>query len=134
MEFHTMNPTRLLTSATMLIVSSVRRSAEFYRDKLGFEIDFIHEGRIANQPNYAVVKRDRLEVHFESYEHDHALVSEPKVGCGIYFMVADVDALHSEFQARGVEVKWPPTDQDYGIRDFKVLDCDGYQLLFGSPA
>gem|GEM_PF-4606079 len=116
----------------MLITASVKRSAEYYRDKLGFEIDFIYEGRIPHQPNYAVVRRDGLEVHFESYEHDEIVEQEPRVKCGVYFMVDDVDALHEEFVQREGPVGRAPMDQSYGIRDFKVLDLDGYQLLFGS--
>lgn len=118
--------TLFTSAATMLIANSVKQSAEFYRDKFGFDIDFIYEGHIANQPNYAVVKRDGLEIHFESYEHDQVKVPESRVKCGVYFMVNDVDSLYEEFLQRGVVVKWPPTDQSYGIRDFKVLDCDGY--------
>ena len=117
----------------MLITASVKRSAEFYRDQLGFDIDFIYEGRVANQSNYAVVRRDKLEVHFESYEHDQIEDPEPRVKCGVYLMVDNVDLLHEEFLQRGVIMKWPPTDQSYGIRDFKVLDCDGYQLILGNP-
>ena len=116
----------------MLITASVRRSAEFYHDQFGFEIDFIYEGCITNQPNYSVVKRDNLEIHFESYEHDQVEIFNPKVKCGVYFMVDNVDSLYEEFSGRGVSAQWPPTNQSYGIRDFKVLDCDGYQLLFGS--
>jgi len=116
----------------MLITSSVRKSTEFYQ-KLGFEVDFIYEANISGQPNYAVVKRDGLEVHFESYEHDQLEESQPRVKCGIYFMVDDVDQLHEELLGNQVEIKWPPTNQSYGIRDFKILDPDGFQLLFGSP-
>ncbi|TVR48058.1 MAG: hypothetical protein EA425_14980 [Puniceicoccaceae bacterium] len=128
-----MNQTRFTTSAPMLVTKSVKRSAEFYRDSLGFEIDFIYEGFVSNQPNYAVVRRDGLEVHFESYEHDNVKDPEPRVKCGVYFMVDDVDAFHEELIGRHVAVNYPPTNQSYGIRDFKIFDLDGYQLLFGSP-
>jgi len=122
----------LTSSATMLIASSVRRSAEFYRDKLGFTIDFIYEGHETGQPNHAVVRRDGIEVHFESYEHEGMEIPHCEVKCGVYFTVADVDGIFDEFIDRGAAPLSPPTDQSYGIRDFKIFDPDGYQLVFGA--
>lgn len=116
----------------MLAVEEAKASAHFYRDNLGFSIDFIYEGNIPNQPNYAVVKRDGVEIHFESYEHCRESFSLPDERCGVYIMVDDVDEVHEELLRKGVTPKWPPTDQAHGIRDFKILDLDGYQLLFGS--
>ena len=85
---------------------------------------------------YAMVNRDGIGVHFESYGAYRAEYREdPKVSvkCGAYFLVDDVDALYEEFKSRGLDPIWPPTDQGDGLRDMKVLDLDGYQLLFGTP-
>ena len=127
-----MSKVKLKSGATMLAVAAVKKSAEFYRDKLGFKVDFAYEGNVPNQPNYAVVKRDSVEVHFESYEHCREPEESLREKCGVYIIVEDVDKIYEELLEKGVEAKWPPTDQSYGIRDFKILDCDGYQLLFGT--
>lgn len=131
-----MNKTKFSSAATMLIVEDVRESAEFYRDKLGFVIESIFEGDANNPTRYAIVSRDGISIHFESYERfkqDYHDFENVAVKCGVYFLVYDVDALHDEFKSRGVDIAWPPTTQGYGIRDMKVLDPDGYQLNFGTP-
>ena len=41
-----------------------------------------------------------------------------------------VDALHEEMSEH-TEVRYEPTDQFYGQRDFAIDDPDGYMLVFG---
>lgn len=48
-----------------------------------------------------------------------------------YAWVPDADALHSEFAAKGATIARGICDQEYGCRDFEVLDCNGYRLCFG---
>ena len=48
-----------------------------------------------------------------------------------YVWVDDADALHAEFQAKGVTISREICDQPYGCRDFDVEDCNGYRLCFG---
>jgi len=123
--------TKLTSATTMLIVKDVKSSAEFYRDKLGFKVEFmIEEGT-----PFASVFRDGYKIFLESYssyDRDYEGFEDVAVKCGVYFMVDDVDALHEEFKDRGVEYVWTPQNQEYGNRDMKLLDNNGYQLLFAT--
>jgi len=47
-------------------------------------------------------------------------------------MVADVDAYWARAQAMGAHVLAPIADRNYGLRDFTILDADGFGLRFGS--
>lgn len=40
--------------------------------------------------------------------------------------VADVDAVHAECVARGLEVTWPPTDMPWNVREMHVRHPDGH--------
>jgi uncharacterized glyoxalase superfamily protein PhnB len=51
-----------------------------------------------------------------------------------YFCPDDVDALHAELKDRGVKIIQAPTEQPYGLREFRVQDPDGYILGFGKRA
>ena len=115
----------------MLAVKSAKRSAECYRDLYGFKVVFIFETEEVGHPCYAVVRRGAAEIHFESYKGNEPNPNNPDK-CGVYVMVDDVDRIYDEFKERNIETVWKPTNQDYGIRDFKVFDPDGYQLLFGT--
>ncbi len=48
-----------------------------------------------------------------------------------YVWVPDASALHAEFLAKGATIARGLCDQEYGCRDFDVLDGNGYRLCFG---
>jgi uncharacterized glyoxalase superfamily protein PhnB len=114
-------PTAFRHAAAMLSVADVARSAEHYRDKLGFTI----VGVWPDVP-YAVVNRGGVEIHFRRKAEAHA-------PGGVYIYVANADAVHAELTARGVQPIGEPHDQFYGLRDFGVRDPDGHLLMFSSP-
>ncbi len=123
--------TTLDSATTMLIVKDVKKTAEFYRDRLGFKIEFVVE----EGTPFASVWRDGYKVFFESYpdyNEDYEDFEKVAVKCGVYFMVDDVDLLYEEFRDRGAEFVWTPQNQEYGNRDMKLLDNNGYQLLFAT--
>jgi uncharacterized glyoxalase superfamily protein PhnB len=42
-----------------------------------------------------------------------------------------VEALHAEFLERGAEILNAPVDTEYGLREIRVRDSEGYVLAFG---
>jgi catechol 2,3-dioxygenase-like lactoylglutathione lyase family enzyme len=63
-------------------------------------------------------------------EQVRALVSKGAGGGWLAFGADDVDALHDELVAKGVEITQPPTDMSYG-RDFGLRDPFGNNLRIG---
>ena len=110
-------------AATVLPVEDVITSAEFYRDKLGFEITFLW-----NEPaDYAVLKAgESVSVHLTKGEK-----SDKGDHTAIYIFVHDVDALYQTYLERGIVIHTPIKDQEYGMRDFDIKDPNGYILGFG---
>jgi uncharacterized glyoxalase superfamily protein PhnB len=53
---------------------------------------------------------------------------------GVYVVVDDVDAHHRRAAEHGVEILMPPTDQEYGSRDYLARDLEGNIWSFGSYA
>ncbi|MEU8973511.1 VOC family protein [Streptomyces monashensis] len=53
---------------------------------------------------------------------------------GVYVVVDDVDAHHQRALEHGVEILAPPTDQDYGARDYLARDLEGNIWSFGTYA
>ncbi|WP_236241224.1 VOC family protein [Streptomyces sp. CC228A] len=51
---------------------------------------------------------------------------------GVYVVVEDVDAHHAGAVRHGVEILMPPTDQDYGSRDYMARDAEGNVWSFGT--
>ncbi|MFI2433681.1 VOC family protein [Streptomyces sp. NPDC018693] len=53
---------------------------------------------------------------------------------GVYVVVDDVDAHHRRAVEHGAEILLPPTDQDYGSRDYMARDLEGNIWSFGTYA
>ncbi|WP_299536633.1 VOC family protein [uncultured Streptomyces sp.] len=53
---------------------------------------------------------------------------------GVYVVVDEVDEHHARAVAHGVEILMPPTDQDYGSRDYMARDAEGNVWSFGTYA
>ena len=111
-------------------MEDVRLSADYYRDKLGFEVTYFE----ANPRHYAYASRDDVHVHFACFRdarpRPNAAAAPPDM-FDIYVYVEDVEALRDEFAQRGATLLNEPTDQAYGLREFRVRDPDGYILAFG---
>ncbi|MEU7427277.1 VOC family protein [Streptomyces sp. NPDC040750] len=52
----------------------------------------------------------------------------------VYVVVDDVDAHHRRAVEHGVEILTPPTDQEYGSRDYLARDAEGNIWSFGTYA
>jgi predicted enzyme related to lactoylglutathione lyase len=111
------NPRQFIQGAPVLHVPDVARTAAFYRDVLGFTWDFGDEA-------YAVVWRDNSAIHF---------VKADAVPSGVHLFqwVKDVDSYYREIVGRGATVADEPTDQPYGIREFRLSDVNGVGIVFG---
>ncbi|MER6628707.1 VOC family protein [Streptomyces sp. NPDC000987] len=53
---------------------------------------------------------------------------------GVYVAVDDVDAHHRHAAEHGAEILMPPTDQEYGGRDYMARDVEGNIWSFGTYA
>jgi len=118
--------------APYFIVDDVVTAANFYRDKLGF-----HYERLWNDPpSFCMVKRGGIIIMLSQLEQPGGIrpnrMVDPEGGAwDAYVWIADADALHAEFKAKGVTIARAPCDQPYKCRDFEIDDNNGYRLCFG---
>ena len=104
-----------------LSVSDALAAADFYTEKLGFELAFTW----GEPPTFAGVKLGGVQVFLAQ--------RTPASGSEVCFIVSNADALCDYHRANGVEIAVPIADRDYGIRDYGVRDLDGHYLVFGHP-
>jgi catechol 2,3-dioxygenase-like lactoylglutathione lyase family enzyme len=117
------------------IVRNVTASVSFYRDRLGFEVEYQHPDR---DPFFAIVRRDAAMIFVKSVGAEplpNRARSAPEVAArwDAYVNVPDPDALAAEFISRGVKFFEPLKDTHDGLRGFEIEDADGYLLFFGRP-
>ena len=123
-----MSEIALKTVAPILFVRDVPESAAFFRDKLGFEIDFLH----GSPPFYGAVSRGGICLHLRFVQRPNfAELAAREVSLILASIeVSDVQGLFEEFRVRGVEFAQKPTRQSWGGTDFHVRDPDGNVISF----
>ena len=119
---------RLTRAVPIIFVANVQASAEFFRDTLGFSIDFLH-GR---PPFYGAVSRDGACVHLKFvHEPVFAIGTHDRDGLIMAFIeVENVKALYGTYLAAGVMFDQKLKKQAWGGRDFIVRDLDGNGICF----
>lgn len=120
---------RITGVAPQFLVDDIGRAVAYYRDKLGFEVDFIYESF------YASVSRDGFAIHLKDgpklpAEREHRKQNEH---LDAYISVEGVRDLLEEIQARGAQVIRPLEQRPWACVDFYVEDPDGYLLCFSEP-
>lgn len=126
---NTPNPTRQFHSvAPSFFVADVVKAAAYYEEKLGFKSAQLW----GNPPVFAIPTREHVQVMLS--QKDVSLIHPNGVHpqtMDAYFFVADVDALHAEFLAKGADIVSGPKDENaYGMREILVRDLDGHVLIF----
>ena len=118
----------LQAARPVLYVRDVTAAAAFWRDKLGFRIDFLH-----GQPAfYGSVSRDGACLHLK-FVHEPVFGPSRVADEGLimaYVPTSDIKTLFAEYQARGVVFSQAPTKQPWGGTDFHVLDPDDNRIAF----
>jgi catechol 2,3-dioxygenase-like lactoylglutathione lyase family enzyme len=114
----------------VFLVDDLVPTVEYYRDVLGFEVDYVY----GDPPNYGSVSRGGAVLQFTRSNppgrRNSVLRAGPGNGVDAYVVVTDVDSLHDEFTAKGALIHTFPASHEYGMREFKIEDFNGYIIVF----
>lgn len=114
---------------TMVIVSDMERSVEFYRDKLGIPLKF-------QSPEWTefATGATTLALHGGGVPASQPPTQDPSKtagACSIGFNVDDVDKTYEELKAKGIRFVMPPTQREgEGIKLAVAIDPDGLPISF----
>jgi lactoylglutathione lyase len=114
---------------TMIVVSDMQRSVEFYRDKLGIPLKF-------QSPDWTefATGATTLALHGGGIPSQGPPAGDPsKVAgaCSIGFNVDDVDKTYEELKAKGIRFMMPPMQREgEGIKLAVAIDPDGLPISF----
>ena len=104
----------------ILNVRDVATSIRYYIERLGFTTSW----EWGDPPTFGAVRRDGLEVQF-CYD------GQGCPGTWISIWVSDVDELYEDLVRLGAEIRQPPTNFEWGVREVNVADPDGHRIRFG---
>ncbi|HEY4247056.1 MAG TPA: VOC family protein [Lacunisphaera sp.] len=104
-------------------VSDLGRAISFYQSRLGFTLDWKYEDGIAG------VSRDDTRLFLDRVAGGSLHPVRVWLNLG---SVAEVDALHLDWQKAGVSIACPPEQKPWGIYEFIAEDCDGnsYRVFY----
>jgi catechol 2,3-dioxygenase-like lactoylglutathione lyase family enzyme len=120
-------------------VPDVVRTAEYYRDVLGFNIAGYWDGERVTLATdtpavFAIVWRDTVQVFFSRADRSNVRTGRAEGAYDAYLRVTGIDALVDELRTRGADIIDGPENRIYGQRELVVRDCNGLILAFGEDS
>jgi catechol 2,3-dioxygenase-like lactoylglutathione lyase family enzyme len=117
---------RLTAIAPQFLVDDLARAIAYYRNQLGFELDFEYASF------YGSVSRDGCAIHLKcapkfAGDREHRRQHEH---LDAYLAVTSIGELFRELQTHGADILKGLEERPWGCLDFYVADPDGYILCF----
>ena len=100
-----------------LPVVDVERAQRHYREALGFEVGWLHDGEIGS------VSRGDVAIFFRKTTRPFETVVH-------WIFADDIDATYRELQSLGAKIVEPLEKKPWGLRQFTVEDLDGHRFYF----
>lgn len=127
-----MSKARLVNAVIVFIAPDVQKTAEYYRDVLGFRV-VEHFDR---EEKFAALYRDEIEIVIVQLKCGEVSPNQARYGAGYdaYLdpeKIEDVDALYLEWQEKGARMISPPGLTPYGCYEFVFEDIDGRRIGVG---
>lgn len=102
-------------------VSDLNEASAYYRDQLGFNIDWTEE-----QLGLACVSRGDTRMFMATAEYRSALGARGPILLWLNLSSrAEVDTLHGQWAAAGARISDPPEAKPYKLYEFFAQDIDG---------
>ena len=125
----------IVCAEPQLFVSDIKRSCDFFREKLGFTLVFSY----GKPPYYAQVGRDAARLNLRCVDRpvieSTVRVREELLSVSMTVATAnEIKLLFLEFQSTGVTFQQTLKKQPWGAKNFVVKDPDENLLLFAGPA
>ena len=115
----------------VFLVDDVAATAEYYRDVLGFEVEFLW----GDDPIYGRVIRDDAVIDFVRSEppggRNSVAAAGGRTGADALIVVGDVEEVYIEIQEKGATVLERLAPREYGMLDCMIEDLNGYRLTIG---
>ncbi len=115
---------KVVRTRHVLAVKDLAVEAAYYKDKLGFDLDF-------TVPGWEFLSFGDFKVMLGECPDD---MLAGDTGCHSWFahaVVENVDEVYQEFISRGAKILSEIEDKPWNIREFSVVTPDGHRIVFG---
>lgn len=119
-----MTDRKVVHTRHVLAVKDLAASAEYFKDKLGFDLDFTAPGwEFLSFGDFKVMLGECSDALWAYETGDHSWFA--------HALIENVDEIYKEFMEREAEIISSIRTQPWGIRDFTVKTPDGHRIVFG---
>ena len=118
----------------LLAARDMKETIEYYQKSLGFKVGMAYPN--INNAEYVDLTKDGVVLMFIPATN-MGVSGEEKLGIGVNHYIeidGDIDDYYDELKKKGVNITVDIKDEPYGVRDFTVVDINGYQLSFARPS
>lgn len=125
-----MNKAELKANSPVLLVSDVVFSANWYKDKLGFHFEKLY----GDPPSFCILERDNCFLMLCNTKSKDEIKPNWKIVdkmWNVYFWTDNAEAAYKEFKQKGANIDYEIYVTPYNIKEFGVIDPDGYDIAFG---
>ena len=108
----------------VLAVKDLATEAEYYKQKLGFDLDF-------TAPGWEFLSFGDFKVMLGECSDEMTAEATGNHSWFAHCLVENVDEIYKEFNDRGASILSPIASKPWGIREFSVVTPDGHRIVFG---
>lgn len=105
-----------------LPVINLRETLDYYRDKFGFYEEWTF-GDIDGG-----IRRDDMRLLFGEDADYVKKINNETARFNLVWFVENIDEVYAEYQDRGIEIASPLTTYPYAMREFAIIDVNGYYI------
>ena len=111
----------------VLAVKDLKTEADYYKEQLGFDLDFTSPGwEFLSFGDFKVMLGECADEMTAEATGNHSWFA--------HVIVGNVDKVYEEFIERGAKILSNIENKPWGIREFSVVTPDGHRIVFGQPA
>ncbi|TJY37047.1 VOC family protein [Pontimicrobium aquaticum] len=115
---------KILNTRYVLAVKDLAKSANYYKNQLGFV-----SLRVTN--GWHFLKRGKFIVMLGECQDDKSAFETKNHSYFAYINVRNIDDLYEEYLSNNVEILGEITNKPWGQREFAIRTIDGHRIMFG---
>ncbi|HQZ82705.1 MAG TPA: VOC family protein [Pyrinomonadaceae bacterium] len=115
---------KIVHTRHVLAVKDLAIEAAYFKEKLGFELDF-------TVPGWEFLSFGDFKVMLGECRAEMTAEESGNHSWFAHALVENVDEVYEEFRSRGAKILSSIADKPWGIREFCVITPDGHRIVFG---
>ncbi|HVF46939.1 MAG TPA: VOC family protein [Pyrinomonadaceae bacterium] len=108
----------------VVAVKDLAVEGAYYRDALGFDLDF-------TAPGWQFLSFGEFKVMLGECADEMSAEATGNHSWYAHALVENIDDIYEQFSSRGAQILSPIENKPWGIREFSVVTPGGHRIVFG---